>query len=537
MESTVNKMPQQEVARNYLALSREFQDSQLYRKAEDTLLVALDKLPHHPFVLARLASLYLKLDMQDKALETLNRLVKHHGNLSFPYFLRGRLHETLNDFPRAVQDYEWALQETSRDVYILHRLIPLLMKDGQVDKALHLIRAYQVKLDKPFLFAEHQAEALLQLGNNAAAFNKMRDALLNRPGSKHLLMRYLTLTNQSGKKKPEEVYQILQLSVPGLAPLHERDMTELQVQYLTQHENLSEALAKLEIVLQETPEDFHWRKKAAFLKLQMGLLEESVEEFRILFLQDSTDLEIRNVLENYFIVNGNLDNWKQLVQQVLQRHSNQIELFNYLRSIGKKKDWLAICELDYPAFMNELEQLNLACSDVQDVTFEKLPAYALEIFISQVAIHNQIPDPAALWTLIHSERQKKNQVPPFHPEDLEAAYTVWVFDLHLYFLFKSYSDFDLSFNPREFQNEQTLVTIDFEDKPVYVDISQLILGENRRLKQVVKSDHGLRWRWAPGEAEPEIMLHEIRFFTEAQFKTALETLQTAIAAYQSEAVA
>lgn len=58
MESTVNKMPQQEVARNYLALSREFQESQLYRKAEDTLRVALGKLPHHPYVLARLASLY-----------------------------------------------------------------------------------------------------------------------------------------------------------------------------------------------------------------------------------------------------------------------------------------------------------------------------------------------------------------------------------------------------------------------------------------------------------------------------------------------
>lgn len=529
MESFIKQMPEMEVARNYLALSKEFQDLQLYRKAEKTLLLALEKLPNHPFLLTRLTNLYLKLDMPEKALNMTNRLIKFHPNLSFPYYLRGKIFEELEDSRKAMYDYEKALTESKKDIHVLSRLISLMIEYGRADEVLGLIRDYQALLAKPSLFAELEAEAYLQLGKHAAAFNKMRDAILKDPGNKRLVKRYLQLSNQNGKRSPEEVFQLLKSSVPFLVDLDDEDLLELEADFLTCNEAYVKAVEKINLILRKNPEDYGWRKKRAFLKLEMGAIEESIDEFRILFLQDSTDIEVRDVLENYFIVQDQLHNWKILVQQVLRDSRNQIELFNYLRSIGKKEDWLAICELDYQKFMQCIERLNLANSDVRDVTHEKLPAYALEIFVSQIAIHNYIPSPTDLWAVIYNERKKKRQVPPFQVEDLEAAYPVWVFILHIYFLFKTHSSYWPAFVPALFQNEQVAAALVINDTPVQVEVSQLLNVENKRLKNLVKNENGYRWRFRnPENMQPGAMLHEIRFYTPAQFKEILKELEKSL---------
>lgn len=531
MEAIYKQIPETEVLRNYLALSKEFQELQLYRKAEKTLLLALEKLPNHPHLLTRLSNLYLKLDMPEKALTMTNRLVRHHPDLPFSYFLRGKIFEELQDSKKAMTDYEKALTESKNDLYVLSRLVTLMIEHRRAEEALNLIREYQTLLRKPFLFAEQQAEALLQLNKHAAAFTKMRDALLGDPANKRLLKRYLQLSSQSGKKSPAEVYQILKASVPHLVSLDELDLVELETGYLAGNDQHEEALARISAILKKEPESYFWRKRRAFLKLEMGNVEESVEEFRILFLQDSTDKEVRSVLENYFLVQDQLDNWKHLVQQVLLENANQVELFNYLRGIGAREDWLAICEMDHRKFVESLEHLNIINSDVRDVTYEKLPTYALEIFISQISIHNYIPNPADLWAVIYQERKKKGQVPPFQLEDLEAAYPVWVFALHVYFLLKTYSKYPVSFVPRLFQNEQVAATAVVNGAPVQVDISMLLRdGENRRLKALVKSDDGFRWRWRPSERQaPEMMLHEISFYSPDQFKEILREFEENLA--------
>jgi tetratricopeptide (TPR) repeat protein len=363
----------------------------------------------------------------------------------------------------------------------------------------------------------------------------MRDALLNDAGNKRFLKRYLQLSNQNGKRSPEEVYQILKSSVPFLVDLDEEDLLELEADYLSCNEQFEEAIEKINIILTRDAENYAWRKRRAFLKLEMGAVEESIEEFRTLFLQNAADLEVREVLENYFMVQDQLDTWKHLVQQVLKDHKNQVELFFYLRSIGKKEDWLAICELDYDQFIERVERLNLVNSDIKDVTHEKLPTYALEIFISQLAIHNYIPNPTDLWAVIYNERKKKRQVPPFQVEDLEAAYPVWVFAVHFYFLFKSHSAYRPSFVPRLFQNDQVAVSVSMNDTPVQIDIGLLLNGDNKRLKPVVKNESGYRWRWRnPEGLEPENMLHEIRFYTPEQFKNILNDLKQNLAEVTSE---
>ena len=102
MESFAKSVPNKEVARNYLALSREFQELQLFGKAEETLLLALEKMPDHPSVMTRLANLYLKLDMPEKALTVTDRLMKVHPDLPLPFYLAGRIQEEIGERRRAI---------------------------------------------------------------------------------------------------------------------------------------------------------------------------------------------------------------------------------------------------------------------------------------------------------------------------------------------------------------------------------------------------------------------------------------------------
>lgn len=518
MNSRIEQVPHMDVARNYLALSREFHESQLYRKAEDTLRVALEKLPNHPFLLARLCNLYIKLDMPEKALFISNLLIKHHSELPFPYYLRGKIHEIRDDLKKAMKDYERALTYTKKDLYVLSRLIHLLMQYNRIDDALDLIENYQETLNNPFLFKEMQASALMESGNIPSAFNKLRDVLVCDPNNKELLKHYLQLASQISKKTPRDIYELLKLSVPGLVNVSEEDLYEYETDYYRHRDQFEYALQKINAMLDMHSESFRWRKKRAFLKLEMGFFEDSVEELRTLFLQNSRDIEVRKALENYFIMQEQLDNWKHLVQQVLKMNSNQIELFNYMVRIGNDKSWLSICELDFESFMHQVEQTNIANSDITDVTFEKLPYYALEIFISQLAIHNKIPDPAELWDIIDAERQKKNQVPPFQIEDLEAAYPVWIFALHIYSLFKYYGEYPASFYPRKFQSDHVAVTLMIDETPVEIDITHMLNSESQWLKPMVKTNKGYRWRLPKLEEDPEIMLHEMRFYSAEQLK-------------------
>jgi hypothetical protein len=183
--------------------------------------------------------------------------------------------------------------------------------------------------------------------------------------------------------------------------------------------------------------------------------------------------------------------------------------------------------------MHLVGKANIANTDIADTTFEKLPFYALEIFTGQIATHNTIPNPAELWDIIHKERRKKNQVPPFQLDDLEAAYPVWIFALHIYFLFKYYGEFPVSFFPRKLQSDHIAVTMMIDETPVEIDIFCLLNHNSQRLKPLVKTPEGYRWRLRPLPESPEVMLHEVRFYSARQFEQMLNELYENLAEIES----
>ncbi|RMH79092.1 MAG: hypothetical protein D6681_19470 [Calditrichaeota bacterium] len=518
-------MAGQSVARSYLALSREFEEQQLYRKAEEALRLGLEKLPHHPLLLTRLAVFYYRLDMLDEALEAAHRLIEQHGDLRFPYFLRGNFYRATGNPEAAIQDYEKALTGNVRDRGILRRLIPLLLEQREAEKALEIIRTYQSRLNKPVLFAEWEAEALLQLDRRSAAFTKMREALLQSPGNARLVKRYLQFSIQTGQRHPAEIYEVLRLGMPGLVPLSDEELSDVEVDFFISQGQFEAAQEIIARMLETEPDSYYWRRRQAFLKLEMGMVEESAGEFKALLQEDCTDVEVRKVLENYHVLVGKLDEWKRFIQNMLRDHPDQLHLFEYLRRIQEDTDWLAIAELDYEGFLEQVEGLELTQADLTDVTYQKLPAYALEAFTARLAIGNEVPTPQTLWHLLYSERMKKDQIPPFHEEDLEAAYPVWLFALHIYFLFRTYGELPVAFIPAFLQHQQVAALVNTDRGMIHINISSLLHAQVSPEENLMKVNQHFKWQWSPQQGQPERMVNGIPFYSPEQFQEFLEQLQ------------
>lgn len=534
MESMVKLRAEGEVARNYLALSREFQEVQLFGKAEETLHLALERIPDHPFLLARLANLYLNLDMPEKALDSVDQLIRAHGHLRFPYFLRGRILERTGRIKRAVAEYQRALFSSEKDLCVLHRLVPLFIQQGREWEALDLIDRYQRRLDRPHLFAREKAEALLGVGKPAAAFNTLREALLQHPDDRDLLTSYLRLSIRISKKSPRDVYGLLNLSMPRLTRLPEEELLDLDLDYAVHHHRFDDAMDRLDAILERYPDSYRWARRRAMLRLEMGAVEESIGEFRDLFMRRPADEGVRNVLENYFIVTSRADAWKPLLQEALRASDDPVGAFTAMRPFGAAQDWLDMCELDYDGFIRNLTALPLPGADLADPTFAGLPLYALEIFIGHLAVHNRIPDPETLWSAVYRERQKKQQVPPFQLEDLEAAYPVWLFGLHIYFLCRRKGMAGCAFLPALFQSDRVAASLEVNGTTVQIDLSMLLKANRRPLKSVIKADRGFRWRWPESIATGEQAVNRLALFSPEQFARATVELERAIATHGEE---
>ncbi len=509
-------------AANYLALYREFVQLQLYQKAEQTLLVALEKLTHHPDLLSQLIEHYMMLDMTDKAMTIANRLIRQYPDLKTAYSLRGMLHERNGDERRAQKDYERAVNHVSEDEVFLRRLLKIQIKFGEFDEALQLIRAYQVVLRNPGFMADVQALLHLQLGESNPAFSTLRGALIRNPGSKDLLMDYLKQSNRNGKRAPGEVYYLLQNSIPNLTDLSVDDLADLEIDFYEQQGDIDRALELVSEKLIEEPDNYFWRKRRAFIKLESGQIEESVPEMRILFLQNAADKSLRKALENYYLMMDQSEQWKMLVQQALREQENQLPLYHYLRRIGGNPDWLNLCRMTNAEFQTEIEQLELATSDIRDVTYQKLPPYALEMFLSHLAIHHSIPSPEELWRLISNERAKRKQVPPFELDDLQDSYPAWLFGIHIYLMFRHHTQLNVAFVPSLYQSEQIASIVINNEIEIEIDLSPTLATNKRYLKSVVKTKNGFRWRMHEFVPKTDININKIPLYSAHQFTALLE---------------
>lgn len=507
----------QEIVRNYLALAREFRRQNLLHKAEQTYLVALEKVPNHPFLLTGLANLYIQMNMLDESKKILNRLIKHHPEQSLAYFLRGKIYQLQRKNRFAIQNYQKALRGSKKDLFTLYKLVPLLIESGKPKQALEYIYRYRELFRDANLFSRWEAEARHKMGESDSAVKILENQLKSNPGDKKLLQRYLYVSMAGSGVHPVEAFRALKQQIPELPSLEEKELLNLEIEFQIKMKQYDKALDLIELLLQREPGDSFWRKRRAFLYREMGREDESIRELTELFLENPGDPYIRSTLENYFQQNNRLREWKQLLGQALQQHPEHGELFGFLRRVSLKKDWLETNKWQYPEFIHAVEKLSLRQADIYDPTFRKLPLYVLENFIQQIHLTHMLLSPEDLYAYLEKKRQHSGHGLPFEIADLDAAYPAWLFGLQFYFLFKTYSRYDYAYIPALFQRHQIAVILTVSGIQVFVECGYL-LNRNKpfRLKEFVKKRDGYHWRW-PESPAPARRVQGIPFYSENQF--------------------
>jgi tetratricopeptide (TPR) repeat protein len=527
MKEDPKKVNDTEQVKNYLELAREFQDQNLLQKAEDTLLLALKKIPNHPFLLTKLANFYYATDRSDKALRTLNKLIKNQPNFLFPYYLRAKIYEDQNKNKKAISDYLKALTDSTKDTYVLSRLISLLISSQQAGEALKLIKKYQKLLDDPLLFAEMEAEGLVEMGNKIEAFNKMRSILIKEPENKNLLQKYLKLSIQTSKKSPIELYNMLRKTVPQLRKISSEELTDLEVDYLIYHEKYQDAHNEINIMVQQFPDRYYWRKKNVVLQKRMKNLKNIVDELEILFLYNPRDVSILNIFEDYLFENNLVDRWKSVIRKV-KKTGHYNEKFNsHLRDICFQHNLIFESSLNFKNFLKGLRILKLDEVNLKNITYQKLPLYVLQTFIMQISVEDKLPQPDELWALICKEREFDNQEVPFQLEDLKLAYPVWLFALQFLFLFKTFTNFNCIFKPLLLQKDLIALVLDVNGQTIHLDISLLLEENQKKLKSIIKVNKKWLLRW-PNDISAEQIVNGIPIYSESQFQEIFGKLKSSI---------
>lgn len=508
---------------NYLALAREFQEQNLYQKAEDTLLLGLKKLPNHPFLLTRLANFYFKTGRSEKALKTLKQLIRKNSNFSFSFYLRAKIYEDQNDYEKAISDYKKALTKTNKDLPVLTRLIPLLIENDHADDALDIILEYQNLFNDPFLFSELEGEALVKLKRNVNAFNKMRSLLMQEPDNQYLLRKYLRLSIKTSKKSPVELYEMLRQSVPQLRIIKNEELADLEVDYLIYNKRYQEAESKIFHMIQQFPDRYHWRRKNVLLQKTMNNLDRIADDLEILFLYNTRDVTIRTIFDEYFLQAERLARWKLNIQKARAMRNYSGEFLKHLREISTSNNLLSQSTIDFDSYLRSVESLEFDELDLENITYQKLPLYVLETFISEISIVDKIPQPAELWEIVSRERSADHKEIPFQMEDLSSAYPVWLFALQFYFLCKSRDDCDCFFKSWLFMQDQIALVIEINQLTVHLGVKQILKKSSRKLKEFVKVNKTWEWRW-PKDIPPDQIIRGIPIYSKSPFNSNFEKL-------------
>lgn len=527
MHEELKKVNGSERVKNYLDLVKEFQDQNLYQKAEDTLLLALKKIPNHPFLLTKLANFYNDTNRSDKALRTLKKLIKKEPDFKFPYYLRAKIYEEREQISNAIHDYRKALTYSNKDSYILSKLIPLLIANKEAKEAVKIIGDYQKLLKDPLFFSEIESEALIELGKNVEAFNKMRTILKKKPENKDLLRKYLKLSIQTSKKGPIELYNMLSQTVPQLKEINIEELTDLEVDYLIHHQKYKDAQEKIGQMVQQFPDRYYWRRKNIQLQKQIGNLDKIIDELEILVLFNPRDVGIRNIFEEYVFENNLIDRWKSVIHRIRKMNYDDHNFNNHLRELCDKNDLLTKSSLKINDFIENLETLTFDALNFSNVTYKKLPLYVLQTLIMQICIEDRIPGPEELWSIINKERRSSNKEIPFQLEDLNFALPIWLFGLQFIFLFKTYTNYSSFFKPMSFQKDLIALVFEMDGRKIELDICPLFEDPLKNFKSFIQINKRLRLRW-PQDTKPEKIVSGIPIYSESQFHEIFGKLKSEI---------
>ncbi len=492
-------------------------------QAEVILKQALEISPGHPLLMTRLADVYLRQGHPARALALLEQVLKKHPRLLYARYLRGRALEAQQRWKAAKNEYRFILECRPADRFALTRMVRLLIRTSLLEEAEHWVAKARKLLGNPEVLFVLEMELQAARGQRRKVVAHILKHL--KRVERLSLSDYLALLRLLARMDVRPITGLvaeLQQSNPDLPSLAPEVLDELQLDQWLHLGRHREALAQLEVLQQRDPQNRFWRKQKGLLLMRAGKSAEAQEVLVPLFLENPSDLYVRNALASLFEQTGQQEHWRRLLRQALRQHPAETSLFGVLRQSHTQRDWLAGVTLSHEQFLQQVQALELPTLPFPNTGWQQLPLYALESMVLLLVSQGRLPSIRQVWDRCKAH-QKARGKPGFTVADLERAYPAWLFGLQFYFLFAPLAVHNPRFVPSSYQRRLISLTLVVPSGRLEVDVSLWFQPTRRVRKAVVKTGTGYRWRVSPSPAARSIA--GIPFFTAPQAKAWVAALR------------
>lgn len=272
--------------------------------------------PKHKEVLHKLGDIYNQLGMKDQAFNIYKQLAQVFSDEGMPdkvISLYEKLVELNPDDPqsleRLIEVYRSILQRNPANLGVRQKLVKHLLKRGQISEALpEYLQLAQSYLEKGLYDESLQAtQKTLELDpRNQKAREILAEVYLNKGDRDAALSEYTSvwkLLKESGdESQAAEFNEKLKTIFPEQAELRYQSCLTYRDQG-----NLPQALAEIQAVLRDRPDDIEALLIEGDLLSQLSRWEEAVTVFNRVLALDPSRPDIRRRLTDYYFSIGKLD--------------------------------------------------------------------------------------------------------------------------------------------------------------------------------------------------------------------------------------
>ncbi len=458
--------------RSLFLLAREFKSQQLWDKAVQTLEQGLNEFPENSHLLIALADTYFKMGSLPHAHRILKQLFKTAPENGIVHHLLAGIAEKSKISEVALRHYQAALKKNAPLQLVLPAYVRFLLREQRAETALEVMEPYRADFRDHTWFVLLRTEALLKTAKKGEALRQLNLAL-QKKHSRPLLLKYLRIKYLSDNQEPLITYRYLKKQMAQLPDLSDRELRELEIDYLVHCRKWSDAEKKLQQYIHLSSDKLPWMRRLVLLKQVRGDRTAFEAVARIYFLGNPGDMDMARRLETHYLQNFRVEEWTELLTSTFRRHETHSGLFGYLRQYYQQKDWLKNNPLVYEDFLNLLVPLRFKKTDFGRTNIRQIPRYVFEYFCLYFNFNLVLPQPEALFQKILELRGEDARLLPFDAEDIRRVYPVWIFALHFYFIFRRISRFRISFNPDFFYQYGIALVLKLPGETIGLDVSPL----------------------------------------------------------------
>ncbi len=469
-----------------LEAAKRFKKGGHFYEAEKELREALEVAPADLKVRTALADVFYHLSRYHEAEKLINEVLSVKPDDTYAIYLAGLIAYKQQKFGRALQDFSAVLQIKPDHYYSQKMVVLLLLKQQKWDEAHAMInKAMMQNEDDPFLMNQ-LARVYRANGDYDKAIGILENLQkLNRDNEfvrKQLLELKALKANKSPDQISTEISALLNISSQKNRP----ELWQVRAENLRKAGKFAEAIDAYQGLLKLDPENSYARRQVAFIYKKMGDAEKAEEFLTPLFLENPSDMYVRNTLFSIFKEHFGLWQWIKLLQEALVRHPDQVNLHGMIKKYRSQLDSLRGFDWTSEKFEEELagiEHQNYSYNLRQD-SFLPLHRFLLRYLKS-------IKEIPGLTELIEKAKKDQRVARTLHKTanggEIRPFYQSWLFWIHFYVLSKQKSGIEEVLYRPAAHDDGGPVTWIVRKKEYYLNIHDY---SDRAVKKVVRRGKG-----------------------------------------------